>query len=541
MTSVPLDFFDRLPPLHEETKARLILEAQKACQETVQNAMMMDARPIETVIANPRTRRRARIRKGMDAVDPSLEGVSSYTQLKATLADVAGFFNWAAKPQQLRTFARVLGDNVLEKRTLYRLVDRPKRPGKPNPLHSISVEWAALEPPLGFAVRDMCYLECQDEFNFYDEATKKCRKGWIRTIHSTEVAGCPSLWKQYRLRRTTVHRSGHVFLEAADQPGVLDYYHVLVVGAQHRMPNVVFYRALKHHVEQALNLEEHLTIQRLIQASIVTRAPPLAASNASSCKLCDAKFGFFGARKSTCRACRQIICKACCQSWRNGELEDKVILCLVCSDKHVTGDSAQTSSQRTFSTTREDESLDAFELDISAIREDDMESAHGGTFTFLSSSRSVHHSTLSSGVNGARPTNTRLSMTHPWATSYSLKHSDSVLTSGSPPIELDSTTFRSFDLALTASKRTDVRSVGPASSYRTFDLALTASKKMDPPSYGPSRSFRSYELALTDSTAMSIPEHLVSDIGEEEDGDLDAVYAHVVDFVLYMKMRNRKR
>ncbi|CAK4388207.1 unnamed protein product [Aphanomyces euteiches] len=444
----------------------------------------MDARPIETVIANPRTRRRARIRKGMDAVDPSLEGVSSYTQLKATLADVAGFFHWAAKPQQLRTFARVLGDNVLEKRTLYRLVDRPKRPGKPNPLHSISVEWAALEPPLGFAVRDMCYLECQDEFNFYDEATKKCRKGWIRTIHSTEVAGCPSLWKQYRLRRTTVHRSGHVFLEAADQPGLLDYYHVLVVGAQHRMPNVVFYRALKHHVEQALNLEEHLTIQRLIQASIVTRAPPLAASNASSCKLCDAKFGFFGARKSTCRACHQIICKACCQSWRNGELEDKVILCLVCSDKHVTGDSAQTSSQRTFSTTREDESLDAFELDISAIREDDMESAHGGTFTFLSSSRSVHHSTLS---------------------------------------------------------RTDVRSVGPASSYRTFDLALTASKKMDPPSYGPSRSFRSYELALTNSTAMSIPEHLVSDIGEEEDDDLDAVYAHVVDFVLYMKMRNRKR
>ncbi|RHY88421.1 hypothetical protein DYB37_001070 [Aphanomyces astaci] len=285
----------RPPPLSSDQKATWIQIAQKACQETVQNAMTMDARPIDSV------------RKGVDATNPNLEGLTAYTQLRASLSEVAAFFDWARlSSTQVKAYARVLGDAVLERQTLYRLVDRPSasttRGGKVE--HSISVEWAVLAAPLGFAARDVVYLDCQDEFIFCEEASGRQRRGWIRAIHSVDVPGYGDLWASHRIRRTHVFRSGHVFVESAQEQGILDYYHVLVaVAPALRMPKVVQLKMMKQHVTQMLHLEEHLMVHRMLL--VLDRNHPPAPSS-SICGLCDAKFGFFIPRHGVCRSCRQV-------------------------------------------------------------------------------------------------------------------------------------------------------------------------------------------------------------------------------------------
>ncbi|ETV91176.1 hypothetical protein, variant [Aphanomyces invadans] len=300
----------RPPPLTPEQKASWITLAQKACQETVRNAMTMDARPIDSVVTNPRTHRRARLRKGADATNPALEGVSAYTQLRATLSEIAAFFDSSGTtPSQAKAYARVLGDAVLDRQTLYRLVDRPtasqRRGGKVD--HSISVEWAVWGAPLGFAPRDAVFLDCQDEFLFCEEASGRQRRGWIRAIHSIDVPGCGDLWSTHRIRRVHVYRSGHVFVEAHEE-GMLDCYHVLVASAPSlRMPKVVQAKLMKAHVAQVLHLEEHLIVHRML--ALERRRPRSTLSDAKQrtiCGLCDARFGFFAPRHGACRVCRQV-------------------------------------------------------------------------------------------------------------------------------------------------------------------------------------------------------------------------------------------
>ncbi|ETV66941.1 hypothetical protein, variant 1 [Aphanomyces astaci] len=354
--------------------------------------MTMDARPIDSVITNPRTRRRARVRKGVDATNPNLEGLTAYTQLRASLSEVATFFDWARlSSSQVKAYARVLGDAVLERQTLYRLVDRPSasttRGGKVE--HSISVEWAVLAAPLGFAARDVVYLDCQDEFIFCEEASGRQRRGWIRAIHSVDVPGYGDLWASHRIRRTHVFRSGHVFVESAQEQGILDYYHVLVaVAPALRMPKVVQLKIMKQHVTQMLHLEEHLMVHRMLL--VLDRNHPPAPSS-SICGLCDAKFGFFIPRHGVCRSCRQVVCKPCSQVWRSGDTVDgTIMLCLACADTLLDDDRprggpvvASGSPPIMGRTTQQQERQDRTET-----------RSREGTFTFLSSTRSMRHTVL---------------------------------------------------------------------------------------------------------------------------------------------------
>jgi hypothetical protein len=177
--SLPLqsDFFSQ-QPLSDELRETLITIAHTACCHTVQNAMAMDAHPIVCTLSNRKTMRRAQIRKGIDIVDPSLDAMSSYTQLKANLEEVADFFYLDTK-RKMHTFVRVLGNSIIDKVNLYTLVDRPSTHDAFSKLHYIGIEWEAVEYPFGFRNRDMCYIECHDEFDFFDESTQSKRRGWV--------------------------------------------------------------------------------------------------------------------------------------------------------------------------------------------------------------------------------------------------------------------------------------------------------------------------------------------------------------------------
>ncbi|OQR80678.1 hypothetical protein ACHHYP_17326 [Achlya hypogyna] len=427
---LPPDYFV-CPALGPDERAQLVRLAQTICQDTVQNALVLDAQPIAATIANTTTRRRARIRKGVDSRDASLEAMSCYTQVRASLDDVADLF-YLNSTLKLRTFGRVLGKSIVDKATLYTLVDRPAERGKmTNPLHYIGVEWAAIDAPLGFATRDLCYLEAQDEFEFVDTRNRK-RRGWVRAIHSIEIDACPSLTKSHGLVRAAVYRSGHVFIESESNPDMLDYYNVIAADPRGRLvPRAVTQHFMKAHVSQGLNLEEHLLLQRMQSDSNSMSWGNTVTStlkSASYCMGCDAKFGLFLARRK-CEQCSRVVCKACCSRWTKttGAKTSRVCICRRCSQSledpepvpflNVTQALATASqynlrsnqviaprprrappaSQR-FPQISEDGAPEG-ESDVIMLWDDGQVSKRDGTFTFLSSSTSLHH-TLRTNVSG---------------------------------------------------------------------------------------------------------------------------------------------
>ncbi|EQC29866.1 hypothetical protein SDRG_12411 [Saprolegnia diclina VS20] len=431
---LPPDFFECPPLAPHETSALLAL-AQTICQETVQNALVLDAQPIWATIANPTTRRRARLRRGHDSVDAARDAMSCYTQVRATLEDVANVFH-CRSTLELRTFGRVLGKSILDKVNLYTLVDRPVARGKvPHPLHYVGVEWAAIDAPLGFATRDLCYLEAHDEFEFVDTRNRK-RRGWVRAIHSIENDACPSLHKAHGLVRASIYRSGHVFIESESNPEMLDYYNVIVADPRGQfVPRSVTQRCMKAHVSQALNLEEHLFILRLHAESQTTNtsmswntAVTSSIKSTAFCACCDAKFGLFLGRR-TCDQCNRMVCKACSGRWTKatGAKPVTVCICKLCSKRlgdpepvplgNVT-QALPAATQYNLRSTRvpaprrppvarkpvpapsDDGGNDS---DVIMLWDDGQASKRDGTFTFLSSSTSLHH-TLRSNASGYQST-----------------------------------------------------------------------------------------------------------------------------------------
>ncbi|OQS03969.1 hypothetical protein THRCLA_03746 [Thraustotheca clavata] len=412
------------PELSPEERDALVHLGRTICQDTVQNALVLDGQPIHATISNTTTRRRARIRKGFDCRDSTIEAMSCYTQIRATLDEVADVF-YLNSTMKLRTFGRVLGKAILDKQTLYKLVDRPvERSRLSNPLHYIGVEWAAVDVPLGFAKRDFCYLEAHDEFEFVDTANRK-RRGWVRAIHSIKmVEACPSMRKSHGLVRGCICRSGHVFIESENNPGMLDYYNVIAGDPRGRMvPKSVLSRFMKAHVSQALNLEEHLMLSRMQNTTdtLSRRSASLNSMRSTpNCMICASHFGFFNSRK-TCDQCFKIICKSCSSMWTkaSGFKKTQTRICKSCSN--TTGDlqvlttmtpalpatqytlrsELQPPPRRTKPVPRQFQPVSeaGSESDVIMLWDDGQASKRGGTFTFLSSSTSLHH-TLRTNVSG---------------------------------------------------------------------------------------------------------------------------------------------
>ncbi|ETV66942.1 hypothetical protein, variant 3 [Aphanomyces astaci] len=138
----------------------------------------------------------------------------------------------------------------------------------------------------------------------------------------------------------------------------------------------------------AAHAQEHLMVHRMLL--VLDRNHPPAPSS-SICGLCDAKFGFFIPRHGVCRSCRQVVCKPCSQVWRSGDTVDgTIMLCLACADTLLDDDRprggpvvASGSPPIMGRTTQQQERQDRTET-----------RSREGTFTFLSSTRSMRHTVL---------------------------------------------------------------------------------------------------------------------------------------------------
>ncbi|RHY32145.1 hypothetical protein DYB32_002826 [Aphanomyces invadans] len=163
MVSTPRGDMFHCPPLHAWQRDDLIVKGKEACKMLVVNATTSDFNPVESVVQNARTGFHATIRRSNDMKDPQYKGFSAHTKVRASIDEVAGFFELDT-PHKVQAYARVMGEVVLDKRTLYTLVERPIADDASQPLHYVSVEWLMVKMPFGFNTRDMCYLEVHIAF-----------------------------------------------------------------------------------------------------------------------------------------------------------------------------------------------------------------------------------------------------------------------------------------------------------------------------------------------------------------------------------------
>ncbi|CAK4077947.1 unnamed protein product [Aphanomyces euteiches] len=254
----------RCPPQSESARRGLIDEAKLACKYLVVTATTSDAIPIDSVIMNTKTKRHASIRMIKDKMDPSLGGSHVYTRIRTTIDAVSDFF-YLDTPNKVQDYSRVMGETIVNKVTLYTLVERPVSEASSQPLHYVGVEWV-LNKPKASPPRDWCYLSYHDEFCFVDEGSGEQRKGWVACMHSVDLSCCPSMEKRYGINRGTFIRSGHVFLETAE-PGVLDYIKVSLIkfggSVLKHCPQFYLKSLVKTYGSIALNLEEHFILRRL--------------------------------------------------------------------------------------------------------------------------------------------------------------------------------------------------------------------------------------------------------------------------------------
>ncbi|RHY05606.1 hypothetical protein DYB36_006380 [Aphanomyces astaci] len=224
------------------------------------------------------------VRRSNDITDPQYEGFSAHTKLRASIDDVAGFFELDT-PHKAQAYARIMGEIVLDKRRLYTLVERPISDRESQPLHFVSVEWLMLKMPLGFNTRDVCYLESSDS-------------------------------------------------------GVLDYYRVAFGKANGTMVKHVSKaladRHLKHATAMALNLEEYFISQRVRPMLDVPVGHFQSKKAVEYCMHCYNRIAWH-ATKRQCRGCGDVACARCSCVWYlplDQKKTTKVQLCHGC----ITGD-----------------------------------------------------------------------------------------------------------------------------------------------------------------------------------------------------------
>ncbi|OQR99691.1 hypothetical protein THRCLA_06416 [Thraustotheca clavata] len=312
---LPPNFFPspKLQPLH---RANLITKAHEVVQDTVKNIMEIVKNPVAKVLVNKATRCTANLHDGYDLKDNSLIGVVGVTQIHATFDEIAEFYD-TSSPRKLRLYASVAGQAILDKCTLYTLVD--KGSDLHRPLTSVKIQWSVMECPSWAKAmtlkRDACYLECLSENFLEDPKTNKLRRAWVRVLHSVDLPCCPSLQASHNFVRGYLVRSGQVFVES-DTPGVLDFYWSYIADPSGLLPRLIQKEALRRLVGQILNLEQHFCHERISRymAEQPICQPRKHAPKTSFCERCDKKFGSMST-KTQCHKCGWIVCKRCVRTW----------------------------------------------------------------------------------------------------------------------------------------------------------------------------------------------------------------------------------
>ncbi|OQR82878.1 hypothetical protein ACHHYP_20767 [Achlya hypogyna] len=309
---LPLDHF-KCPPLTPEGFENIVSLGQAACQDTVQNAIAAQSEPVVSVVSNQKTSRLARIHRGRDVVDPWLTTYTGRSLIQASIAEVADFFYLDSK-EKLTTYKTVLGQNMLDRQTLYTLTDSSDGHAS---FHYCGIAWMATQFPALMSNRDTCFVEFHDLIEVMDQSSMELRRGWVRTIHSLEMDCVPSLKASHGLVRSQLLRSGHVFLETKT-PGILEHFHIIVPQMHGLIKGHILREICQRQVSRVLNLEEYFATQRFLKTLDTSLLMPITSFQQKDlvgwCSVCSRKFGWF-VHKKHCRKCGHVICSNCLSDW----------------------------------------------------------------------------------------------------------------------------------------------------------------------------------------------------------------------------------
>ncbi|OQR82091.1 GlcNac transferase, partial [Thraustotheca clavata] len=231
--------------------------------------------------------------------------------VQASMEEIASFFD-LDDYEAFATYKSVLGNNILDRQTLYTIRDDKST------LHQCKVIWTATSFPTLMANRDACMIEFHDIVEIVDQITGEPRRGWVRSLHSIEMSCCPSLKTSHGLVRGQLFRSGHVFLETQTS-GVMEHFYLIVPQVSGHIPWKILKSMYHRQVSRVLNFEEHFASRRFLKTLETKQLIPITSFQikeiAKFCAVCTRTFSFFVSKKH-CRKCGHVICSACLTDWR---------------------------------------------------------------------------------------------------------------------------------------------------------------------------------------------------------------------------------
>ncbi|CAK4686941.1 hypothetical protein LEN26_018436 [Aphanomyces euteiches] len=293
----PSSFVD-VPPLHYGDHVALVESAHKSLTELIMNACLVGG-PIKWTLSASLSNG-AKLYSGRESVtDDSI--YCGVNQIRGSLDDISARFHVDHQADYL-DHARILVKDVVDASSLLTV----QEPSQENPYHYVGIQWMSLKSPTFFKNRDVCLLECHDEFEINGV------RGWACVYTSIRLPWFPSLEKSHGLVRATVARTGYVFMEMPNQPDMVQVTHVVHADLNGNMPylfcrafmkrqagSVAFLYATLHNDTYDMNHDSHHYVPT-----------PRAADKTNSCTSCLKKFTIFSS-KDQCQTCGGTVCKKC--------------------------------------------------------------------------------------------------------------------------------------------------------------------------------------------------------------------------------------
>ncbi|KAF0700808.1 Aste57867_8659 [Aphanomyces stellatus] len=331
---LPPNFFD-CPPLAPQMASQLHEQAHATAMEVVDKALVKPSSTTAWSLMSSYTNG-LKIYRAKDSRE-----TSPHVKLCVGVAEVAGTIDEVVElfrndtTERAKAYVARFGKGLLDSANLYTLAE----PTADQPHDSVAINWTAFQSPVKNVVlpRDCCYLEGQ--FEFHDASG---RRGWVRSVKSTNLTCCPDMQQSHGLVRMHQLGAGHVFLESK-RPGYLRIAYVVhsafnVGGFVHgAAADWAIEKAIKRRCASLLDLDGFLRENRLAKGKFLFGDQLVPKDSRHACALCNRRFGLFVSR-SNCFKCGEVFCSDCNNAWVIPivDIPTRIDACKKCAMKHPT-------------------------------------------------------------------------------------------------------------------------------------------------------------------------------------------------------------
>ncbi|RHY78547.1 hypothetical protein DYB38_008903 [Aphanomyces astaci] len=319
---VPQDFI-YCPPLGKDERANLVNLGENSLIDLVRSSKLHSGAIKWTMDSDENG---IQIFHGEDPNGPTeVTLLAGVTEVLATFDEIAALFRQETK-EAYAEYTKLFAKDTLDSAHLYTIsTATPDRPR-----HFMGVRWVVIGSPYPLlANRDLCYLECQDDFEING------KRGWGRSMTSISLPCCPDFEGHLGTIRATFIRSGFVVHESK-RPGYLQVIHALQIDLKGRVPQWVVKIGMKKRARSIGDFDKYLREKRLSAKPYLRDQDLVPKSSRFKCFLCQSKFGTFST-KVRCRKCGEVVCGKCNKFWQVKTTNAGRKMIRVCSACSITG------------------------------------------------------------------------------------------------------------------------------------------------------------------------------------------------------------